>query len=186
MTRIFIIIIFLIAAIAIFTMWTRPLWDEIIVLRNEKNAAEKAVGRLYDLRQTRDNLLSEYNTISRDDIGRLNGFLPLSAERGKLLVELENVAKTHSVVLRKIDIAAVQESTGARATIAGAKPKTKEPFEEMPFTILVSGSYDSFRSFLSDLEKSLRLVDVNEISFNASERGTYDYSIKAHAYWLKE
>lgn len=185
MTRIFIIVILLAAAVLIFTMWTRPLWDEIQNLRGEKNAAQAAVEHLYSLRQIRDSLLSDYNTISRDDLKRLNSFLPASAERGNLLIEFENIAKAHNVILRRVDIAVAEPAGAQSRPNAAGQAKTKGAAEETPFTLTVSASYDSFIAFLSDLEKSLRLIDIDEISFSAAEKGTYDFSLKAHTYWLK-
>lgn len=183
MTRFFIAIIFLVAAVAIFAIWTRSLWDEVSALGFERNATAKAVERFQSLRQVRDGLLADYNVISRDDLSRLNNFLPASPDRGKLLIELENLTRTHNVILRKVEIADSEDGAGqARTSAASLK---KGPFEKVSFLFIVSGPYDAFRSFLTDLEKSLRPVDVDEISFTAGSKETYDFSIKAHTYWLK-
>ena len=52
----------------------------------------------------------------------------------------------------------------------------------MGFT--VAGPYLNLKSFIADLTKSLRLVDVASLSMAAGEAG-YTYSFEVKTYWLK-
>jgi uncharacterized membrane protein YqhA len=64
----------------------------------------------------------------------------------------------------------------------------------MKFT--VTGKYESFLSFLKDLEQNLRVVDVKSIDFKVpnsivsssgkvTDTDIYDYSLEIQTYWLK-
>ena len=53
----------------------------------------------------------------------------------------------------------------------------------MKFNIVAS--YDSFRSFINDLQESLRIVDISNVSFEATESGYYDYEVTIKTYWIK-
>ena len=49
------------------------------------------------------------------------------------------------------------------------------------------GTYDHFRSLIQDIEKSLRLVDLESLSIkpDAQIKNTYTYDITIKTYWLK-
>ncbi|HQM18670.1 MAG TPA: hypothetical protein PLY98_00930, partial [Candidatus Paceibacterota bacterium] len=60
----------------------------------------------------------------------------------------------------------------------------------------VTGKYESFISFLKELEQNLRIVDVKSIDFKVpeaivssdgrvTENDIYDYTLKIETYWLK-
>ena len=58
-------------------------------------------------------------------------------------------------------------------------------YDSLILSFSVTGSYDTFRAFVESLEQSLRLVDIQSISFSATDTGVYDYSIAVKTYWLK-
>ena len=58
-------------------------------------------------------------------------------------------------------------------------------YESVILSFAVSGSYITFRSFLADLEQSLRLVDIVGLSFASNESGIYDFTVRIKTYWLK-
>lgn len=55
---------------------------------------------------------------------------------------------------------------------------------ETQLTLVLSGSYFSFKNFLSTLEKSARLIEVESIFFSLVEEGPFDFNlqIKVHSY----
>jgi len=57
---------------------------------------------------------------------------------------------------------------------------------EIPFTLRVLGSYSSFKNFLAILEKSARLIEVENIAFSSpgkeGESFTFDLKIKVYSY----
>ena len=48
----------------------------------------------------------------------------------------------------------------------------------------VTGTYDDFRAFLADVERSLVLMEVTDISFSASEGDTIPFSVTVRLYSL--
>ena len=49
----------------------------------------------------------------------------------------------------------------------------------------VIGPYKSFISFLGNLEKNLRLIEIERITFIAGDADSYEYNITANTYWKK-
>jgi hypothetical protein len=53
-------------------------------------------------------------------------------------------------------------------------------------TFNVSASYEDFLALLADLEHSLRIVDIESISFDAATEGDInEYTITIRTYWLR-
>jgi hypothetical protein len=49
----------------------------------------------------------------------------------------------------------------------------------------VTTSYENFLLFIQDLETSLRLVDVVNISFSESITNEYEFEVNVRTYWLE-
>ena len=165
-------ILFFIAAIAIFVMWTMPFLTEINVLRLEKDSFDNALADSRELQGLRDNLLNDYNSIPIEDLSRLYKIVPQVPEPIKLTVQLSNIAQATGVVVNKVRVQETKGSFGAVGQVVDL---------DMTF----SASYESFRSFLSELENSLRLINVDYISFTSGDVNFYNFIVKAEAYFRK-
>ena len=166
--RFIISIIFLVAAIAVLFLWGRQLWTDIQTISSDKDAYEAVLARLNVLRKTRDNLLASYNAIPAEDLKRIKNFLPENVNSGMLVVQMSNLAGSSGLSLKNINISPPEE----RST-------------EAMIALALSGDYRSFVSFLKNLEKSLRLIDVSQLSFSSSRDNFYDFNLEAKSYIQK-
>ncbi len=193
MARNFLGILLILAAIGTAIFWTNPLWVSVGGLRGEKAELEGAVQRFQDLKKTRDDILATYNAINPADLARLEGLLPKSENIGTLLINVEKLAGDSGVSLKQINI---QSSTSGRDAPLPPREESEKIEGEgapvlavasrmLPLSFSVKGSFEAFRSFLEAVEKNLRLIDVETISFTAAEKGNYDFSLSAAAYWHK-
>ena len=178
MARAIFSIVLILAAVGVSIVWTRPLWQEARLTAADKAEFQSTLLRFQELRKTRDELLNKYNSLSKDDLLRLESLMPSRPDSGFLLTTLEALSKKNGVLLKRIDIREQAEK-------AAALNQAALPFELLPFEITISGSYESFRSFLGDLERSRRLVEVKEVSFTAGGANSYEVAIKAATFWQK-
>ncbi|MCH7882939.1 type 4a pilus biogenesis protein PilO [Patescibacteria group bacterium] len=163
------------AAFAMIFFWARFLWQDIQILQQKKAAFVSVITRITELRKARNELLQTYNAISQTDVERIKKSLPDTISAGSLIVEMSNLARVNGLLLKSIDVLPDGEERGV----------IRGPYESIDLSLRVSGPYRSFRSFLENLEKSLRLVDVTAISFVASESDSYEFSLKAKTYRQK-
>lgn len=163
----------------IFMFWIQPSWDGIKERQIERDAYLNSISNFRQFRETRDGLLDKYNSIPASDLDNLRTMIPSTPESGKIIVQFEELSAKHGLLLRNINVARKEKS---QARTIGQQ---QTPYEMIPLTFVVSGSYGSFRSFLTDLEKSLRIVDVNLIGFSAGNLDSYEFSINAQVYWNK-
>lgn len=178
MSRTITSIIFLATAAAVFFTWTKPYFEETKTLESQKASLEEILSNSRQIQELRDNLLAQYNDIPQDNLERLNKMLPDHPDSIKFIIELNNVLNNNGMLLKNIDV-------------NDAKSEEKPDFgqeqsiETMEFTIKTTGSYGSFYSFLKDLERDLRLVNINSLNFVSSETDSYEFNITGSAYWKK-
>ncbi len=170
--------LFLATAVTLFFVKTQPYLNDIKTLQLEKQEFGDALANSRELQILRDKLLSQYNAISQDDRDRLNKLLPLQIDSSNLIVMFEEIVKTHGLLLKKVDIKESKQPAGSQ-TVLG---EVSSPYKTINLTLSVSGPYASVLALFSDLDKSLRLVDVENISFSAAATDTYEFSITARTY----
>lgn len=173
--RFFIAFILFIASIAVVVFWDRSLWEEIQALKEEKAAFESTIARVAELREIRDGLIQTYNSIPIQDIRRIKKMLPEKTNVGALSAELSNLTNESGLLLKNIGISFSADQDGS------VSPDS-EFYEGITLSLSISGPYNRFRNFLQKLEKSLRLIDITNISFSAGEKDSYDYSLTAKSY----
>lgn len=176
--RIIISFLFLATAVTLFFIKTQPNLNDIKTLQLEKQEFGDALASSRELQTLRDKLLSQYNAISQDDRDRLNKLLPLQIDSSNLIVMFEEIVKAHGLLLKKVDVKESKQPAGS-PTVLGA---VSSPYKTINLTLSVSGPYASILALFSDLDKSLRLVDVENISFSAATTDTYEFSITARTY----
>lgn len=199
MPRIFISIIFLAGALLLGIFFVRPQWERLQSLKNEVLELEEIGAEFDNLIESRDTLLGLINSISKDNLARVDRMLPQGPYASNFLVSLEALTLQNGMALRRIDLVSPQaerseqaqaqaqkgaSAPGAPRPTAGGVPRVAKEIEELPFNLQVSGSYAGFKKFLAGLERNLRLIDAEDISFSASGKdASLDFTVKAKTYY---
>ncbi|PIR85197.1 hypothetical protein COU15_02205 [Candidatus Kaiserbacteria bacterium CG10_big_fil_rev_8_21_14_0_10_45_20] len=173
-------ILFILVAGGILFGFINPTWSEIKVLREEEEKYNSALDRSRLLQETRDQLLSRYNTFSPAELARLEKFLPDNVDNVRLILDIDSIAGRYGMRIRDVIL-----SSDTSRTDLGQLGPDENRFDSRILSFSVTGSYTEFRAFLEDLEQSLRLVDVMKITFSSTDSGVYDYSLSIKTYWLK-
>lgn len=173
-------ILFLIIAGAIFYWYINPTYVGLKSVLAEESQFDAALSRSRELQDVRDGLLSRYNTLPQTDLARLQKLVPDHVDNVRLILDFDSMASKYGMRVRNVVI----ETPKERATRGQIGPDEKS-YESVILSFTVSGSYDTFRQYLADLERSLRLVDVVGLSFTANETGIYEFTLHIKTYWLK-
>lgn len=197
-------LVLLAASVWGFFGFVTPRYEAVKALKDERIAYQAALDKARELDALRGQLVSKYNSVSAGDLARLSKLLPDSVDNVRLIININNVANRYGMVIKDIKIDQPAGTLGrsssapnaASGVIAGQPGGAVSPgpsnysvlpsFEFLNMSFSVSGPYGSFKGFLSDLERSLRVVDVTSISFTVGKGdfSTYDFKIKT--YWLKQ
>jgi Tfp pilus assembly protein PilO len=172
-------IIFIGAAAVIFFNWTQPVLNEIKSLYEQEATLNSILSNFREFQTSRDDILSKYNSVTKEDMEKLNKLIPSAANAIDLVVITENMAKNSGLILKNIDVKKPEDKQ--KATFDDKKSSVGN----ILVTMKVTGSYKSFVSFLENLEKNLRLVEIERLSFVAGETDLYEYNIIAETFWKK-
>ncbi|MBI2100518.1 MAG: type 4a pilus biogenesis protein PilO [Candidatus Vogelbacteria bacterium] len=172
-----IILPFLILGLAavVFFYFTAPVLDQIDALKVQKAELAVALAHANKLKERQDELAALYNAIDPTDEKNLEEFLPNNIDNVRLIIDINDIAKEYGLTIRNPNI--VKEETKKD------KPSAGENSAVISFA--VSSSYEILKLFLADLARSLRIVDIDSLSFTANDRNLYDYQISLQTYWLK-
>lgn len=188
MPRLLITIILIFGTVVVGLFYLAPEWQDFRSIRKDAEDLAFINEEFSALIQNRDGLIDLVNSVSKDDLRRIDRALPQGLQAAEFLVTLESLATKHGLAMRRVDIASAAAQTrpstgqprpgGAPAALPGGS------INEFPVGIVVSGGYESFKGFLFDLEKNLRLIDVQDVTFTSPEKSSaFEIVIKAKTYY---
>ena len=184
--------ILILLAIATFVAFVNPTYKQIQVLQANSAQYDAALSNSEKLQTERDALNAKYLTMSPDSLDKLSKLLPDNADNIRLIINIQQMAQTYGMSISNIkfdstQIGAASNSPTAATTVAEVQT-SQQDYGTFNLEFSTTGSYQNFLSFLKDLETSLRVTDIQSITFTSQTDGTktgYTYDIKLQTYWLK-
>lgn len=180
--RILIPSILIIAAIGLFALFTNQTYQRTKALGAQVAAFDEALTKAQELKSRRDELLSRRNTFSADNVQKLERILPDNVDNIRFTIDIQNIAARHNLALKNVALGTVSDSKSKRSALAVGS--SGDPVGSAEISFAVVANYDDFLAFLQDLEHSLRIVDVERISFKVAETGRYEFNLTIRTYWL--
>ena len=185
-----------------FFIVTKPLYENISDLKIQATAYNQALTNANSLESEKDKLTQKYNSMSTENLAKLNKLLPDNVDNIRLILEIGQVALPYGMVLKNVKYDVVSSKPEDSTVAAGTAPTTDvsgaplKDYGDWDLEFSVSGTYDNFISFLNDLENNLRIIDISSIDFSSNSSGTgtnlttnqtntYNYNFKIKTYWLK-
>lgn len=188
MTKFIIALVGLVAAGALFFLYTKPAYDGTQIVQNDINQYNAALDKAAELQKLKQTLLSKYNAFNPTDIDRLQKLLPDHIDNVRLILDLDNLAGKYGLALQNVDVS--NEVTGGNKTPLGAIGASNQKYEMRTLKFATHSTYPVFLQFLTDLEQSLRIVDLASLSLSADTapvggQPSYAFDISLKTYWLK-
>ncbi|MSR70440.1 hypothetical protein EXS62_00085 [Candidatus Kaiserbacteria bacterium] len=180
--QLFIPAILVAAAIGLFSTYINPAYQATKVLQTQVSAFEDALGKARDLKSERDKIGKIYNTISPDDLQKIEHMLPDNVDNIRLIIDINGIAAGRGLTLKNVALGTLSDSKAARS--ASAVGASGDATGSVSVGFSVTTTYENFLLFLADLEHSLRILDVEKVSLKPSGTSNYDMSVTLRTYWL--
>lgn len=174
-------------AVVIFFMFTNPMYAKVQELQKQVAGFNDAISNAQDLQSVRDELSAKYNSFPPESLNRLVKLLPDNVNNIRLILDIKGIADKYGLQIQnvKFDPAGEVNPTQVPQSSKGLAAQTKD-YGVFNFEFSTTGSYNSFVKFVADMEKSLRIIDINSINFASSDASSnYRYDFKITTYWLK-
>lgn len=174
-------IIMLLASIGGFVVYTIPTYADVKTIGVQKTEYLDLLQSARTLAEKRDQLLQIYNSISPDEIARLEKMLPQNPDNVKLILEIDALAKNQALALQNVKI---KEATDTNSKNKTAKANADIGTLTLEFTTV--GPYAGYVNFINILEKNLRIMNIKKVSFLApDDKANYQYQTTVETYWVK-
>lgn len=178
-------LILVILSIGLYFTVTQGILDEAKVVSASNQEYANAIKSAEDLIKVRDQVLVDYNNLSMDDRAKLDKIVPKSIDNIRLIIDLNNVALQHGFSLKGVNVSTPDKNT-SNVSVPKDGSSIKAPvLDKVSISFGLNAPYQQFISFLQDLEASLRILDINDLSVTASDNGVYDWKINLDTYWLR-
>jgi len=141
--------------------------------------------------QKLDSLIKRYNQFDPADLARLDQLMPSYSDNIQLIIDVNGIARRNGMLIKDAKVSTSEDNratTGQGAEVSNRSQKVTAPDNRlgvMNLSFTVTGSYETYKKFLSDLANSLRIIDISSASFATTDTGIYSYSVNLKTYWLK-
>jgi len=169
--------------VALFMLYTDPAYQDTKQVKAQVDSYDNALTKSQELKKVRDQLLSRRNALRVEDLQKLEKVLPDNVDNIRLIIDIDNITARRGLSLKNVQLGEISDSTTARDPLAVGD--SGNPVGSVTLNFTVSAGYEDFLTLLADLEHSLRIVDIENISFTAGETGTDEYEITIRTYWLR-
>jgi len=191
-------------------MYTKPTYDTIQATQAQIVQYNAALDKATKLQELKQGLLSHYNAFNPADLQRLQTLLPDQVNNIGLILDLDTLASQSGMSIENVNISVTdQASKIAGGTLTSAESKIGspiKPYDSLDVTFTVHGTYTQFIQYLTNLEASLRIVDLVGLTINSggtsntsqaqqtqqaattansADSSFYTYNITLRTYWFK-
>jgi len=154
--------------------WGRSLIGHLLTNNKILSKKRQAEQQLSKNIQALSSLSDDYNNLG-DNHDRILDALPTTSDFPSIVSMMENLSKNAGVSLLSVTPADTQSASGTTNVIAKTGPTS------YLFNATISGSYDSFKSFLQDVELSSRPLSITTMKINGnSALLSIDLTIKTY------
>lgn len=182
-------IVSIILAVLLFMFFVQPQYELVKGLRKDRDDYRNATIQYAEFDQKLQAKIKQKNDFSMSDKERLEEFMPSELDSSVLLVKLEHMAKQNNMLFGNIkaDDDAGKELLG-RANQAeegsdGGGHSNELVSLDIDFSVI--GTYSQFKDFLSDIENSLTLFEIIDISLEeGGETQFQQYSLTVRSFAL--
>jgi len=161
-------------------------------LKAEEAEYSAALLKANEIDVVRRQLVSKYATFSQSELSQLEKMLPDSVDNVRLIIDINNIASRYGMFIRDIQIEHQSDSSAGSGSQnfspnSGVSSPTGAPkYDSILFNFSIAGSYENFKNFMNDIERSLRIVDVVSVDFKATKENFNTYQVSTRTYWLKK
>jgi Tfp pilus assembly protein PilO len=175
----------LLISVGLFYTFTMPQWAKIGGLQAQADTYKSVLANVSELEAKRDQLLVQYKNIPPAQIAELEKILPDNVDTVTLALNLDSIASHYGISLKKVETTTQPPGSQSGNAVVLASDTSSSPYQTVYVNFEFISTYDNFRKFIGDLEKSLRIVDIQSVSFKVGTNNLYDYTVSVQTYWTK-
>lgn len=169
-------LILIIVSVGLFFTYIDPQYKRLQTVKAEHAQYKSALTNSKEIISNRNALAEKYDSFSTADIEKLEKMIPDKVDNVRLVMDIAGIAAQSGITISKINV--VENQTLPEE---GVEQKLNTISLGFSFT----ADYTNMKEFMQNLEKSLRIVDVESIVLKTDEKGLNTYEVVLKTYWVK-
>ncbi len=161
-------------------LFSYPMYNDMKVLQDEKSAREASLETINQIEEKKQQLAAQFSALSDKNKQDIDTILPDSFDFVRLTADVEAIGKKYGIVIQRVSEQEISASNGQ--TIGDSA--NQKGFHSGLIGFNFTTSYESFLSFMEELEKSLRILDIRSLNITPKQNNTYEYTVEFETYWL--
>jgi Tfp pilus assembly protein PilO len=173
----------IIAAVIGVVAYVVPTFKSAQEIKVEEQELDNALANSRRLQERRAELTEQFNAFTDNEKDTLETLLPDNIDNVNLIIELDALASRHGLAIQNINVVNEdQDAIEDGATVVSSN----QDYDSVQLQFSLEGPYEPFVDFVEDVERSLRLIDVESIAFQSvAGSNSYQYDVLVRTYWLK-
>lgn len=171
--------------IAAYFVYIKPLSVDVKALTAKKAEYTHVLNSVKEIKEKRDEILAQYDSISQTDIEKLNKIIPAKVDDVKLLNDLNNIGSKYGMIIKDFK----SSDPNASASRDGVVENPDQIYKTTNINFTISGPYNKFLDFLSEVESGLSLLDVTHLVIKQETvqggQQILSYVLEANVYSLR-
>jgi Tfp pilus assembly protein PilO len=172
--------------IGMYFVYISPAVSEVKSLSLKKASYDNVLLKSKEVVAKRDEIFVEYNNIPKDSIDKLNKIVPETFNSVLFANDINAMASSNGLAVK--DFKVNPQRTEDRDTMTNQQ--AVNPYITTVVTFRLVGQYSQFIKFLTDIESSLRLLDVVNLSVKTlggqkSTDDSLEYLLEINTYSLR-
>ncbi len=176
----------ILASLGAIIFFAAPEYQKSKEVQIQVSELDGALANATRLRALRTELENKFNAISHTDREKIETILPAYIDNVQLsAIDINGLAENYNLTLRDVNTIDPKITTSRPDEVVS-------PIGSIHIELSLEGQYNNFVSFLSNLERSLRIIDVDSVIISPQEAtpqgqisDIYTYDVVITTYWLR-
>lgn len=183
------ILLLIVSGVAVFSI-VMPKLNEMGDIQKEITGYEQAIENAFASNERLNALVREADSLSQQERFRLETLVPQKIDPIRTAFNIETLIDRHNLFLITLEILdeisapdPVSTSPDSGAGFgAGASDPARIATQEVE--VVMAGTYEQFKAFLTDIETNARLMEVTQIQFASTNSDLSQFTMRIKIYGL--
>ena len=164
-------------AIWLFFAYTQPVWEEVGEIKADVEEHSDALVKVSGFNQNIVNLIARKDNLNQAQLDRMNVMVPLEIDETGVMADVQAIVERNRARLLTVGVSEWTGGVGEKNDDEKVVGLQELEHSTKDINITVEGTYQQIKQILSDLESSLVLLEVIDVSFAAVEGDIVAYSL---------
>ena len=164
------VIALIIASFVVFVKFAKPAYDEAYAIKQKISQVDELIEKVNNIKVLREKLSRNYAQFTDERLERLRKILPDHVDNIKLLLDIDGIASQYEGMrLSDVKLSKAQDENQNQEDVT-IETETEDSIGSLSMSFAVTGKYEDIKSFLRDLEDSLRVVEIEKLSIEPKDK----------------